>query len=133
MLIQASMKQFRITEPYVCSNTISTEGYPLGQYMGFDKAGIDKLVPRTTWMHLNGQNAIGSRANVFYLDVYKMGVNDDSKCKIDYSAGNQFCYFMSTSKKGNRFAMLVPENANLGEETWSRVFTIIRSSSWAQT
>jgi len=131
MLVEASKKQFRIVEPYICANAININGYPLSQYMVFEGVTLDMIVPRPTWMLNNGMSNEGSRHNIFYLDVYRSVEFKKRRCALLMERPADFCYYLSASKRENRLAILLPEGADLGVDSWSKIFHIIRTSPWA--
>ena len=134
MLLQSSLGMFRLVEPNVCENALSTVGYPLSQFMSFDAGSIEQMVPRATWQQLSHQVDDNSRVNLFYLDMYQLPENEKRiPCDIPVDSGSsdKFCYQITTSRRGNRFQMVFAHNAQLGKQAFNKIFHLIRKSDVA--
>ena len=129
MLLSTAQKQFKIVEPQVCENTISASGFPISQLMVFDDVEPGRVVDKVGWMETSGQS--GSQLkNVFYLDLYPLKENQHTFCNTDKE--DQFCFHISNTKHENRIAIQFQKGQDLGVYTWSKIFTLIRSSPWAK-
>ena len=131
MLLQSSIGMFKLVEPNVCENALSSTGVPLSQFMTF---GVGEIVPRRIWQQVSNQEDDKSRVNVFYLDMYQLSPNEERfPCDMseEDSSSDKFCYQIITSRRGNRFQIMFAHNAILGKQTFNKIFKLIRGSDEA--
>ena len=132
MLLQSSEKQFKMVEPQVCENTISPNGIPISQLMIFEEVDTSKIISKDDWQMAMKPQIDISVNTIFFLDIFAVKEGQSTYCRTEKGSLDQFCYHLSTTRKENRIAIQFKPDADLGLFTWSKIFTIIRSSPWAR-